>query len=440
MTATRDLELDNADDAASLLELARSLRAEADRAEAQLLATAAKWAAIHPGDFVITQADWDAAGSERSLPLAGPGTPDVAEFCIAEFALAVGLSSDAGRRYLGDAVELHHRLPRVQARVDSGELPAWRARRIAAATRALPAAAAEFVDRHVAGVAHTIGLAALDRLVAEAVTRFDPETAEARAEAVREQRGVDVHLDDVHYDATVDLTGVLDLPDAIDLDDALTRGAAQLKADGSTDSLSVRRAQALGLLARGQLSLDDETSPTRRIALHVHTTDEALQSGIGLVRIEETRGFVGIGRLAEWCTDPATQLDVTPVVDLADHIHVEAYEVPDRLADQADLRDLTCVFPGCTRPARRCDHDHRVAHGEGGRTCGCNIAPLCRGHHRLKTHGGWSYTTLAPGSYVWQSPYGYTYLRDHRGTLDVTRADRSPPDDGCQHTHPRGGP
>src|SRR4051794_36435280 len=101
MTATREPELDPAGDAGSLLELARSLRAEADRAEARLLATAATWAALHPAAATITEADWAAHGSERSLPLAGPGTPDVAEFCIAEFALAVGLSTDAGRRYVG---------------------------------------------------------------------------------------------------------------------------------------------------------------------------------------------------------------------------------------------------------------------------------------------------------------------------------------------------
>ena len=33
-------------------------------------------------------------------------------------------------------------------------------------------------------------------------------------------------------------------------------------------------------------------------------------------------------------------------------------------------------------------------------------------HHRLKTHGGWAYTMLEPGSYLWRSPHGYTYLRE----------------------------
>ena len=43
---------------------------------------------MHPGEGVITEARLGRFGGERSLPLAGPGTPEVAEFCIAEFALA----------------------------------------------------------------------------------------------------------------------------------------------------------------------------------------------------------------------------------------------------------------------------------------------------------------------------------------------------------------
>jgi hypothetical protein len=49
----------------------------------------------------------------------------------------------------------------------------------------------------------------------------------------------------------------------------------------------------------------------------------------------------------------------------------------------------------------------------------------------LKTHGRWTYTVLEPGSYLWRSAHGYQYLRDHTGTLDVSRDRRSlapPPD------------
>jgi hypothetical protein len=430
MTSTGELSLDTADDAASVLAYARSQRVIADRAEAELLAAAARYAAIHPGDGVITEQDWH----EASMPLAGPGAPDVAEFCVAEFAAALGMSTDAGRRYLGDAVEVHHRLPGVRARLDAGDLPAWRARRIAQATISLPEPGAAYVDRHVAPVAHRVGISTLDRLVEEARVRFDPEEAEARALDAAEARHAKVHLAQVGVDGVVDISAAADLPDALDLEHALRAGAAQLAEQGSTDSLDVRRAKALGLLARGQLTLDRssgrpdvQAGPTRTISLHLHA---AADPSSPLIRVEETRSFVLIDRLAEWCTNPGTQLDVKPVIDLAEHISVEAYEVPDRLADQVRLRDLVCVFPGCSRPARRCDCDHRVPYDQGGPTCTCNIAPLCRGHHRLKTQAGWTYTVLEPGSYLWASPYGYTYLRDHLGTVDVTPPRRPPPDVG----------
>src|SRR5215216_374755 len=119
MTSTPELELDTP---AGVLAEARALRTVADRAEAGLLDMAVAWAALHAGDQVITEADW----LESSVPLAGAGAPEVAEFCVAEFALAVGMNSDAGRRYLGQAVELCHRLPEVYARVQSGDLPAWK--------------------------------------------------------------------------------------------------------------------------------------------------------------------------------------------------------------------------------------------------------------------------------------------------------------------------
>jgi hypothetical protein len=394
------------------------------------MTTAAQWAALHSGASVVTEADWQ----ESSMPLAGAGAPEVAEFCVAEFALALGLSTDAGRRYLGEAIEVHHRLPRIADRLAAGELPAWRARRVAAATMSLSAAGAAHVDRHVAHIAHRVGPAQLDRLVEEARVRFDPEDAEARAAAAADTRHARVHLGPVGPAGVVDMSATLDLPDAVDLDQALRVGAARLAADGCTDSLDVRRARALGMLARGQLSLSaDPTSPaaaSRTITLHVHLSDAAQAA-----RVEETKGFVLIDRVAAWCADPATQLDVRPVIDLADHVSVHAYEVPDRLKAQADLRDVTCVFPHCTRRARTCDHDHRVTYDEGGATCTCNIAPLCRGHHRLKTHARWHYTVLEPGSYLWSSPHGYSYLRDHLGTLDVTPR-RRPPGTGCTDPPP----
>ena len=68
------------------------------------------------------------------------------------------------------------------------------------------------------------------------------------------------------------------------------------------------------------------------------------------------------------------------------------HDPPPRLVDLIRSHSPWCVFPGCRTPARRCDLDHRIAYDHddpaaGGPTCDCNVQPLCRTHHRLKTTG-----------------------------------------------------
>src|SRR5215218_11096413 len=96
-----------------VLKVARKRHAAAVKAEIDKLQLAVEWAALNPGDPVDETVPW----AERELEIAGDGAPTVAEFSIAEFALAVGLNTDQGVRYVGDAVELCDRLPRTWARV-----------------------------------------------------------------------------------------------------------------------------------------------------------------------------------------------------------------------------------------------------------------------------------------------------------------------------------
>src|SRR5680860_1514153 len=262
MTATAPTSIEELDSPSSVLVFARARRADADRAEADVLTAAVIWAEQHPPESIDDAATWLAAGcGDTGLPLAGPGAPLVAEFCIAEFALALGRSTDSGRALIADAVELKYRLPKVWARIRSGALQAWRARRVAQATLGLSMEAARFVDTQVAAFAHKIGVAALDRLVAEAIARFMPDLAAENAEKAAEGRHFTIHHDQVSFTGTSRIEGELDLADALDLDDALARGAESLRAGGSTDSLDVRRSMAAGELARHQLALDLNTDP-----------------------------------------------------------------------------------------------------------------------------------------------------------------------------------
>jgi hypothetical protein len=441
------MELDDADSPAQVLAYARAERHAALRAEANLLAAAVAWADQHPAESLDVRAactSW----REGCIPIAGEGAPLVAEFAVPELAAALGMSTDSGKRFLGQALELAYRLPKHWARVRSGELPAWRARRLAEATMSLSFEAAQWVDAQLAAFLHATSFAAQDRLVAEAIARFDPARAQEEAEAAEDRRGVRIDTDQVTFWGTCFVTGELDLPDAIDLENAIERGAAHLQRLGSTESLTVRRAQALGAVARGETHLDLDTSPTqeqpprqrgRQVVLYVHLAEAAIGAAtsdcLDLARVENTRSAVTAAKVRDWCGGhlggPDVQVTVKPVIDLDEHVHTQAYEVPDRLAEQTGLRDHHCVFPWCRRPARGCDRDHVVEHDKGGSTCSCNLAPLCRRHHRLKTHASWSYTPLDPGTYVWTSPHGYAYLVDHTGTTDVTPRERrgrpSPP-------------
>ena len=86
-----------------------------------------------------------------------------------------------------------------------------------------------------------------------------------------------------------------------------------------------------------------------------------------------------------------------------------AYRPPLSLSHLIRIRQATCAFPGCRRPATRCDLDHTVAYHRGGRTCWCNVAPVCRCHHAAKQAPGWALTQNQPGTMIWTTPASRTY-------------------------------
>jgi hypothetical protein len=343
--------------------------------------------------------------------------------------------------------------------VHAGKVPAWKARRIAEATihADLSPEAARFVDQQCAAYAHRLGTAAIDRLVDEAIARFHPERAGAERRRGQDARHVTVHDDQVSFAGTVRVEAELDLADGLDFRDAVSRGARLLEQLGSEDSVDARRAKSVGDMARTQLSLDlahgprtgpaaptsggpgdavathdndprhrEDTPVTtpaglpaaREVVLNVHLT--GADSFDPIAHVENGRHLTLIDQVKAWCADSHTRVTVRPVIDLNEDHRAPGYAIPDRLRDRVILRDRTCVYPRCTRSARACDLDHIEpydhAHPEsGGRTATDNLAPLCRRHHRLKTHGGWRYAMLAAGAFLWTSPHGYLFLRDRDG-------------------------
>ncbi|KRA38357.1 HNH endonuclease signature motif containing protein [Nocardioides sp. Root614] len=423
---------------------------------------------------------------DTGVPIAGEGAPLVSEFALMELIAVLGRSPDGGRAYVGRIIECAWRLPNIYKSVVEGRLAPWRAERIADLTRSLNAEAAAFVDRQLAAVGG-VGWAQLDRLVTEAILRFDPERAEAERQAANEDLFVDVDRQ-VDQHGRVRIDALVDAADGHDFDQAVNRRAIQRGKLGDDSSLDVRRARGVGDMARQDLSLDllfadeetgevtvqspgrargvgdmarqdlsldllfadEETgevtvqSPGRKVVLNVHITDTTLTGSrdgrsatsstndenpfakpdvnpVG--RWEDKQVPISTAQIKEWLRARDTTVIVRPVVDLKDCVPVDSYEIPDRIRQRVQLRDHQCRFPGCPKQATRCDLDHATPHGQGGVTCPCNLVPLCRRHHRAKTHSRWRYVIVLPSHYLWTSPNSRHFLVGPNGTraLDPPR-------------------
>jgi hypothetical protein len=75
----------------------------------------------------------------------------------------------------------------------------------------------------------------------------------------------------------------------------------------------------------------------------------------------EKLGPITLNRLSEWLTRPggvaAGKIVVRPVIDTDTGQAVDQHDPPEWMREAMVLRDTTCVFPGCTIDARRCDAD-----------------------------------------------------------------------------------
>ena len=474
-----------------LLTEIRDLDKAADQADRDRFIAIAEWAERHttgqllpdlygtfglPDDDAHTEAEnawvsrFGMPGADTMLELAGPGAPEISEFAVIELAAALGRSTDSGRMLLSDAVEARYRLPKIWQRLVDGQVQVWRVRRVTDVTRGLTQEAAAFVDAHLAHVVHTASFTTVKRLVAEAAARFDPETAEMEEIDTAATLHVTLDLTTAWSIGTangVHLTGLLDRADAEELEHAIRTIADQLLAAGSTDSLDVRRAKALGYLSRGDLTLDlpteddassveearqrrlETTKPTtrtRQVVLHVHLSEAALKGapevdpdtgklGLHLARVDNHHQTLTADTVRDWLGVPGTQVTVKPVIDLADQIAVDSYEIPDRISQRVKLKRPTCVFPHCTRTSARVDLDHIDEYvppdrgGPPGQTATDTLAPLCRRHHRAKTHPSpvstssttiaWDYEQLTPTTWLWTSPHDIRYLVHPDGTTTL---------------------
>lgn len=290
----------------ALLARVRQVRTVVATGEVELLGLAVQWAHSHP-DLSDPADRPDPAEDPHHDPL----VPAMDWAASAPFAAAIGRSTAAGEAFIRDGLVLCHRLPRLWARVQAREVEAWRARRIAQVVLGAPADVAAHLDATVATIAHKVGALTLDRLLDEAMLRLHPEDREQAQLEALDARHATLHEGSINDTGVAEMTLRADWKDLKDLDDALTEVAAVLAAhdhaaDRPAESLDVRRARAIGVLADPATALALLTdapapAPRKQTSLFVHLSAEAIAGLDPVGRCENTARAVLEQQIRAWC-------------------------------------------------------------------------------------------------------------------------------------------
>lgn len=176
-------------------------------------------------------------------------------------------------------------------------------------------------------------------------------------------------------------------------------------------SAETRRADALVELVRRASSAPEALPRQAKTSVVVTIGLDALQGrcrGAGMTLSDHLLSVETVRRLA-------CDAELVPVV-LGSHGEVLEQGRAERLFTRAQvrhlwLRDRTCTFPGCSKPATWCDAHHLIHWADGGPTDVEHAALLCQRHHTVvhtnkyagevvdHGHGPRVVWDLTPGSY-----------------------------------------
>ena len=350
-----------------------------------------------------------AAVNTTMLTHDGYPQPDIeaSGMAAAEVRVALSLTRHAADVEMQFALELHRRLPRLFDMLASGVVDVRRAKVIERGTAHLSDITAQDVVDAIADLAPSLTTGELRARLRTLCIETDPDEAKRRYESATANRRVVIEATDV---GTANLYA-LDLPagEAAAIGNRIH--AAALSLHGTADenrTMDQLRADILVDYLNG-ISGD---SAQQRGSVDVSITMESL---VGLS--EEPGDLAGFGpviadvarRIAEDGNGKFRVIVYDEATGDPTHMVTPTRQPTAQQRRRIQTRDRTCVFPGCRMPSRRCDIDHTVAVADGGVTCDCNLAPLCRHDHCIKHQHGWSYQKLPDGQWQWTTRLGHTY-------------------------------
>jgi hypothetical protein len=339
----------------------------------------------------------DMAGEIDNLEL----TADAAS---AEVAAALCLTRRSADAQIDWAYEMWERVPRVAEMLKAGQIDVRRAKTIVSGVQHLNVEVAQKVVDAIAPQAGDLTTGQLAAQLRKLCAQSDPDDAADRYREAIEERRVVV---EANPSGTAHLLG-MDLPPerVMAVSDRIDRIARKMKAADQSRSMDQLRADIFIDLLEGRSTAVVGGVVDLRVDLDTLaglTEAPGELAGYGPVVADVARRVASARPRAEWrCT-------------VTDHDGAVIWEGTTKRRPSTALRRgverryPTCVFPGCRMPARACDLDHRIPWGEGGVTCECNLAPLCRYHHRIRHEAGWTYDRRPRGDHVWTSPTGAVY-------------------------------
>jgi hypothetical protein len=400
-------------------------------------------------------------------PPAAPGEfpAQISEFAVDEIAHALTVTSRAADSLYAAALDLKVRLPVTARAQHEGLLDFPRTQLIAEMTRILSDADAGRVEALIFPKATGQTTGQLRAALARAILAVDPEAATRRREEALKDPRVRRWREDT---GTAALAGYGLAPaEVLAADQRLTERAAALREAGLPGTLEALRAHAYldALLDRDSAPAPrpvpapvaptscPRPEPVPPVASRVILT---VPLGTGLGHGDQPGRLAGFGPvdgplardlLTAAAAHPASRFCLTltgpdgqaaghgclpgpgawpklstsgltiSIAPLArgscDHRHEEpGYQPSRKLQHLVQARTPTCSAPGCQRAAARCDLDHTKPYDQGGRTCECDLAPLCRHHHRCKQAQGWRLEQPEPGVMIWTTPAGRKYVTE----------------------------
>ncbi|GAB3599273.1 HNH endonuclease signature motif containing protein [Microbacterium tumbae] len=350
---------------------------------------------------------------------------------VAELAATAHLSHTAMETAMCRAHILVHSYPRALRALEDGVITLRHAEVIIQAGSALDSASeaerAEYEGRVLEhAVCETPGRTeSIAKLIAAEVA---PTTVADRHRCARERRGVRARSLDDGMGELVITAAELHVRAAYDRATEVARqiiaqrpavGPSEKDADtGKADVRTLEQVRSdvvMELLLAAPVG-SVEGTPAERITATVQVTIAAAALAGADDRMAEFDGFGPVlSEDARMLAGFATTWERLFVAGDGMVVATDAYTPTANMRRYLRARDQRCRFPGCRRPARRCQIDHNHDHAKGGKTEICNLSCFCTGHHTLKhpdllDRHRWSVRQLPGGVIAWISPAGHTYI------------------------------